>query len=327
MTTITRLFDFPHYQLKKFNLDKALITKYNGEWIATSTKEYVEKANQISRGLLRLGVKPNDKIAIISSNNRTEWNITDIGILQIGAQDVPIYPTISQEDYEYVLNHSEATYCFVSDEEVFQKVKNIKQNVPSLKEVYSYNDISGCKSWNEVLELGKDDSNQKEVETIMASVKEDDLATLIYTSGTTGKPKGVMLSHKNVVSNAINSSTRFPIVDGKTKALSFLPVCHIYERMLMYLYQYRGVSIYFAESLETISDNLKEVKPEVMTAVPRLLEKVYDKIIAKGTDLTGIKKKLFFWAVDLGLQYEPYEANGWWYEKKLGIARKLIFSK
>ncbi|GGX14805.1 AMP-dependent synthetase/ligase [Aquimarina muelleri] len=327
MTTITRLFDFPHYQLKKFNLDKALITKYNGEWIATSTKEYVEKANQISRGLLRLGVKPNDKVAIISSNNRTEWNITDIGVLQIGAQDVPIYPTISQEDYEYVLNHSEATYCFVSDEEVFQKVKNIKQNVPSLKEVYSYDDISGCKSWNEVLELGKDDSNQQEVETIMASIKEDDLATLIYTSGTTGRPKGVMLSHKNVVSNAINSSTRFPIVDGETKALSFLPVCHIYERMLMYLYQYRGVGIYFAESLETISDNLKEIKPEVMTAVPRLLEKVYDKIIAKGTDLTGIKKKLFFWAVDLGLQYEPYGANGWWYEKKLGIARKLIFSK
>ncbi|PKV50482.1 long-chain acyl-CoA synthetase [Aquimarina sp. MAR_2010_214] len=327
MTKITRLFDFPHYQLKKFNLDKALITKYNGEWIATSTEEYVEKANQISRGLLRLGVKPNDKIAIISSNNRTEWNITDIGVLQIGAQDVPIYPTISQEDYEYVLNHSEATYCFVSDEEVFQKVENIKANVPSLKEVYSYNDISGCKSWNEVLELGKDDSNQSTVEEIMASVKEDDLATLIYTSGTTGRPKGVMLSHKNVVSNSINSSCRFPIVDGETKALSFLPVCHIYERMLMYLYQYRGVSIYFAESIETISDNLKEVKPEVMTAVPRLLEKVYDKIIAKGADLTGIKKKLFFWAVELGLKYEPYGANGWWYEKKLSIARKLIFSK
>lgn len=327
MTTITRLFDFPHYQLKNYNLEKALITKYDGKWVATSTKEYVEKANQISRGLLRLGVKPNDKIAIISSNNRTEWNITDIGVLQIGAQDVPIYPTISQEDYEYVLNHSEATYCFVSDEEVFQKVNNIKGNVSSLKEVYSYNDITGCKSWNEVLELGKDDSNQEDVEKLMASVKEDDLATLIYTSGTTGRPKGVMLSHKNVVSNSINSSTRFPIVDGETKALSFLPVCHIYERMLMYLYQYRGVGIYFAESLETISDNLKEVKPEVMTAVPRLLEKVYDKIIAKGADLTGIKKKLFFWAVELGLKYEPYGANGWLYEKKLGIARKLIFSK
>ncbi|MDH7447200.1 AMP-dependent synthetase/ligase [Aquimarina sp. 2201CG14-23] len=327
MNTITRLFDFPHYQLEKYNLDKALITKYDGKWVATSTKEYVEKANQISRGLLRLGVKPNDKVAIISSNNRTEWNIVDIGVLQIGAQDVPIYPTISQEDYEYVLNHSESVYCFVSDDEVLQKVKNIKDNVPSLKEVYSFNDLEGCDSWNKVLDLGKDDSNQDEVEKLMAAVKEDDLATLIYTSGTTGRPKGVMLSHKNVVSNSLHSSTRFPIVDGETKALSFLPVCHIYERMLMYLYQYRGVSIYFAESLETISDNLKEVHPDVMTAVPRLLEKVYDKIIAKGTDLTGIKKKLFFWAVELGLQYEPYGANGWWYEKKLGIARKLIFSK
>ncbi|MCK8523028.1 AMP-dependent synthetase/ligase [Aquimarina sp. D1M17] len=327
MTTITRLFDFPHYQLEKFNLDKALVTKYNGEWIATSTAEYIEKANQISRGLLRLGVKPNDKIAIISSNNRTEWNITDIGVLQIGAQDVPIYPTISQEDYEYVLNHSESVYCFVSDDEVFEKVNNIKGNVPSLKEVYSFNDIEGCKSWNEVLDLGKDASNQEEVEKIMASIKEDDLATLIYTSGTTGRPKGVMLSHKNVVSNAINAATRFPINSGEGKALSFLPVCHIYERMLMYLYQYLGVTIYFAESLETISDNLKEVKPDVMTAVPRLLEKVYDKIIAKGADLTGLKKKLFFWAVELGLKYEPYGANGWWYEKRLGLARKLIFSK
>ncbi|WP_298311706.1 long-chain fatty acid--CoA ligase [uncultured Aquimarina sp.] len=327
MNTITRLFDFPHYQLEKYNLDKALITKYDGKWVATSTKEYVEKANQISRGLLRLGVKPNDKVAIISSNNRTEWNIVDIGVLQIAAQDVPIYPTISQEDYEYVLNHSESVYCFVSDDEVLQKVKNIKGNVPSLKGVYSFNDIEGCDSWNKVLELGSDDSNQEEVEKLMASVKEDDLATLIYTSGTTGRPKGVMLSHKNIVTNALHSSTRFAEFDGEVKALSFLPVCHIYERMLMYLYQYRGIGIYFAESLETISDNLKEIQPDMMTAVPRLLEKVYDKIIAKGADLTGVKKKLFFWAVELGLKYEPYGANGWWYEKKLGIAKKLIFSK
>ncbi|WP_378188375.1 AMP-dependent synthetase/ligase [Aquimarina sp. W85] len=327
MNKITRLFDFPHYQLERYNLKEALVTKKDGKWIATSTEKYVEQANKISRGLLRLGVKPNDKIAIISSNNRTEWNIVDIGVLQTGAQDVPIYPTISQEDYEYVLNHSGASFCFVSDIDVYKKVKNIQNNVPTLKEVYSFNDVPGCKSWNEVLELGVDVSNQNEVEAIMANVKEDDLATLIYTSGTTGRPKGVMLSHKNVVSNALNSSVRFPIQDGEAKALSFLPVCHIYERMLMYLYQYRGVSIYFAESIDTISDNLKEVSPDVMTAVPRLLEKVYDKIIAKGTDLTGIKKKLFFWAVELGLEYKPYGANGWWYEKKLSIARKLIFSK
>ncbi|MEE3227358.1 MAG: long-chain fatty acid--CoA ligase, partial [Bacteroidota bacterium] len=322
---IKRLFDFPYHQLEQYNLKEALVTKYDGKWVATTTQSYLDQANAISRGLLKLGVKPNDKIAVISSTNRTEWNIMDIGILQLGAQNVPIYPTISEEEYEYVLNHSESIFCFVSDEEVLTKLNAIKANVPTLKEVYSFNAINGCKSWEEVKE--KDNSLQPEVEKLKAAVKEDDLATLIYTSGTTGRPKGVMLSHKNVVSNALNSASRFPIVPGQSKALSFLPVCHIYERMLMYLYQYTGVSIYFAESLDTISENLKEVQPEVMTAVPRLLEKVYDKIIAKGADLTGIKKKLFFWAVETGLDYEPYGQNGWWYEKKLGIARKLIFSK
>lgn len=327
MNTITRLFDFPYYQLEKFNLDKALITKKNGEWIATSTQEYLDKANALSRGLLRLGVKANDKVAIISMTNRTEWNICDIGILQTGAQDVPIYPTISQEDYEYVLNHSEATYCFVSCKEVLDKVNAIKNNVPSLKEVYCFDEIEGCQNWNKVLELGADKSNQNEVEDRKNAVTTDDLATLIYTSGTTGRPKGVMLTHKNIVSNALNSAARLPIDLGQSKSLSFLPVCHIYERMLLYMYQYCGTSVYFAESLETISDNLKEIKPDVMSAVPRLLEKVYDKIYAKGADLTGLKKKLFFWAVELGLEYEPYGKNGALYEFKLKIARKLIFSK
>ncbi len=324
---ITRLFDFPYYQLEKYNLSDALVTKKNGEWVKTSTQEYIDKANALSRGLLRLGVNANDKIGVISMNNRTEWNICDIGILQLGAQNVPIYPTISEEDYSYVLNHSESKYCFVSCKEVYDKIMSIKDQVPSLVEVYSFDDLQGCKSWTEVLDLGADTSNQNEVDSRKNAVKTDDLATLIYTSGTTGRPKGVMLSHKNIVSNALASSHRLPIPDTNVRALSFLPVCHIYERMLMYLYQYMGVSIYFAESLETISDNLKEVKPIVMTAVPRLLEKVYDKIIAKGADLTGIKKKLFFWAVDIGLQYEPYGQNGWWYEKKLALARKLIFSK
>ncbi|RMB61092.1 long-chain fatty acid--CoA ligase [Dokdonia sinensis] len=324
---ITRLFDFPYYQLEKKNLPDALNIKKDGKWISTSTQEYIDKANALSRGLLRLGVKANDKIAIISMNNRTEWNICDIGILQLGAQNVPIYPTISQEDYAYVLNHSESKYCFVSCTEVRDKVMAIKDQVPSLVEVYSFDTLDNCKNWSEVLELGADKSNQEEVEQHMAAVKTEDLATLIYTSGTTGRPKGVMLSHKNIVSNALASSERLPIPPDNVRALSFLPVCHIYERMLMYLYQYRCVSIYFAESLETISDNLKEVKPIVMTAVPRLLEKVYDKIIAKGADLTGVKKKLFFWAVDLGLEYQPYGQNGWWYEKKLALARKLIFSK
>ncbi|MEH6656600.1 AMP-dependent synthetase/ligase [Leeuwenhoekiella marinoflava] len=322
---IKRLFDFPYHQLEQYNLKEALVTKYDGKWVATTTKSYIDQANAVSRGLLKLGLKPNDKVAVISSTNRTEWNIMDIGILQLGAQNVPIYPTISEEEYEYVLNHSESIYCFVSDKEVLDKVNAIKANVPTLKDVFSFDKIDGCKSWDAVKE---DDTNlQPEVEKLKDAVKEDDLATLIYTSGTTGRPKGVMLSHKNVASNALNSASRFPIIPGQSKALSFLPVCHIYERMLMYLYQYTGVSIYFAESLETISENLKEVQPEVMTAVPRLLEKVYDKIIAKGAALTGVKKKLFFWAVETGLEYEPYGENGWWYEQKLGIARKLIFSK
>lgn len=327
MKNIKRLFDFPYYQLEHHELNEALVTKYDGQWIATSTRSYIDQANKISRGLLKKGIKANDKIALISTTNRTEWNIMDIGIMQLGAQNIPIYPTITEDDYAYILNHSESKFCFVSDKEVYDKVTAIKDQVPHLQEVYTFNEIEGAKNWQEILELGKDESTQTEVEAIKDKVTEDDVATIIYTSGTTGKPKGVLLTHKNIVSNAINSSTRLPTETGKAKALSFLPICHIYERMLHYLYQANGVSIYFAESIDAISDNLKEVKPDVMSAVPRLLEKVYDKIIAKGSELSGIKKALFFWAVDLGLKYEPYGQNGAWYEFKLKIANKLIFSK
>jgi len=327
MTDPKRLFDFPYYQLEKYPQEKSLVTKYNGVWKATSTQEYIDKANALSRGLMRMGVKPNDKVAIISMTNRTEWNICDIGIMQTGAQDVPIYPTISEDEYEYVLNHSESVYCFVSCQEVYEKIQKIRNNVPSLKEVYTFDEIKGAKNWQEVLNEGKDESNKEELNKRMEAIHEDDLATLIYTSGTTGKPKGVMLSHKNIASNSKYSVERLPLDLGKSKSLSFLPVCHIYERMILYMYQYCGVSIHFAESLETISDNLKEIQPEVMTAVPRLLEKVYDKIYAKGAELTGVKKKLFFWAIELGLKYEPYGQNGWWYETQLKLANKLIFSK
>ena len=327
MNNITRLFDFPYFQLEKYNLKDALVTKYDGQWVKTSTQEYLDKANAISRGLLRLGVNKNDKIAIISSNNRTEWHITDIGVLQTGAQTVPMYPTISAEDYQYILNHSESQYVFVSDDEVYEKLQSIKANVPSLKEVYSYNDIAGCKSWKEILELGTDVANQDVVEDRKNNVLTTDLATIIYTSGTTGRPKGVMLTHQNIVSDVLMSAPRVPLRAGDTRALSFLPICHIFERMLTYLYQYYGISIYFAESIEKISDNLKEVKPHVMSVVPRVLEKVYDKIYAKGADLTGIKKALFFWALNLGMDYKPYKQNGAFYEFKLKIARKLIFSK
>ena len=327
MTNITRLFDFPYYQLEKHNLSDALVTKYNNEWVKTSTKEYLEKANALSRGLLRLGVNKNDKIAIISSTNRTEWHITDIGVLQTGVQTVPMYPTITSEDYEYILNHSESSYCFVSDQEVYDKLIAIKKNIPNLKEIFSYNTIKGCKNWQEILELGADESNQDVVEDRKNNVATTDLATIIYTSGTTGKPKGVMLTHQNIVSDVLMSAPRVPLRAGSTRALSFLPICHIFERMLTYLYQYYGISIYFAESIEKISDNLKEVHPHVMSVVPRLLEKVYDKIYAKGADLTGVKKKLFFWALELGMNYKPYKENGWFYEFQLKIARKLIFSK
>lgn len=327
MTDITRLFDFPYHQQQHYNLPDALVTKYDGEWIKTSTSAYLAKANRISRALLRLGIQKDDKIAVISTNNRTEWNIMDIGILQTGAQNVPVYPTISEEDYEYILNHSGSIYCFVSDAEVLRKVNLIRQNVPNLKEVYSFENIPGCKNWSELLDLGKDESNQNEVEDRKNKVLTTDLATIIYTSGTTGRPKGVMLSHQNIVSNVLDSAPRIPFEAGKSRALSFLPICHIYERMILYIYQYYGVSVYFAESIDKLVDNLKEAQPDVITAVPRLLEKVYDRIYAKGTELTGIKRKLFFWAIDLGLRFEPYGANGFWYEFQLKIARKLIFSK
>ena len=326
MKPITRLFDFAHYQLETHNLDAALISKKDGEWVKTSSKEYLNKANALSRALLKKGVQKNDKIAVISTTNRTEWCIVDIGVLQVGAQNIPIYPTISSEDYEYVLNHSEAVYCFVSDEEVYNKVLKVKDNT-KLKNVFSFDEIEGCENYTTLLELGADESTQSDVETRKSEVVPSDLATIIYTSGTTGKPKGVMLSHYNVVENILASMPRLPLMEGTTRVLSFLPLCHIFERVLIYIYQYAGISVYFAESIEKIGENAQEIKPNLMSVVPRLLEKVFNKINAKGSELTGIKRGLFFWAIRLGERYEPYKANGFWYEFQLKIARKLIFSK
>ncbi|MGB0403839.1 MAG: AMP-dependent synthetase/ligase [Salibacteraceae bacterium] len=321
---VKRLFDIIRYQQKNYPQKDALVAKIDGKWVPTSTETILDQANQISRSLLKLGFQKGDKIAMIS-NNRPEWVIMDIGILQVGVVDVPVYPTISEEDYKYIFNDAQVKLCFVSDKELADKVNSIKGQVPSLTELYSFEKVEGVKHWSEFLALGKD-IDQSEVEKIMDSIGENDLATLIYTSGTTGVPKGVMLSHKNLASNSKASYERLP-VDSNAKSLSFLPVCHVYERMIIYLYVLTGVSIHFAESMETIGDNLREVKPEVFTAVPRLLEKVYDKIVNKGAELTGIKRSLFFWALELGEKYEPYGANGWWYEFRLGIARKIIFSK
>lgn len=323
----TRLFDIPYFQLKNFPLEDSLVTKVNGTWHKTSTQQYIAQANSISRALLRLGIQKQAKIAVISSNNQTKWHLLDIGILQIGAQNVPIYPTISAQDYQYILDHSDASYVFVSDKEIYDKLISVKDNLPNIKEIYSFDPIDGCKSIDELFELGKDESNQDKVQQIMDSVEPSDLATLIYTSGTTGRPKGVMLSHNNILQNAIGSYPRIPFTrEDKYRALSFLPICHVFERMVVYLYQYSGVSIYFAESIDKMGQNLQEVQPNVMTVVPRLLEKVYDKIFTKGSSLSGISKKIFFWALDLGFKYEPYQRT-WWYNVQLKIARKIVFSK
>jgi len=326
MKPITRLFDFAYYQLETHNLDAALVSKKEGEWIKTSSKEYIDKANALSRALLKMGVQKDDKIAVISTTNRTEWCIVDVGVLQVGAQNIPIYPTISSDDYEYVLNHSEAVYCFVSDQEVYDKVLKVKDNT-KLKNVFSFDAIEGCEHYSTLLELGADISTQADVETRKSEVVPSDLATIIYTSGTTGKPKGVMLSHSNVVENILASMPRLPLMEGTTRVLSFLPLCHIFERVLIYIYQHAGVEIYFAEGIDKIGENAQKIKPNLMSVVPRLLEKVFNKINAKGSELTGLKRALFFWAIKLGEQYEPYKANGFWYEFKLKIARKLIFSK
>jgi long-chain acyl-CoA synthetase len=323
----SRLFDFITYQKDHAPLKNSFTTKYDGKWESISSEMFCEQAEQISNALIELGIEPQDKIAMITSSNRTEWSLMDVGLLAVGAVNVPIYPTIASADYEYILKHSESQYCFVSDQEVYDKVMAIAKNVNSLKKIYSFDRIKGCAHWSELLEIGKNKPHQEPVQKRKDQVKPADLATIIYTSGTTGVPKGVMLSHQNVVSNVLSSSKRLPLTIGQASALSFLPVCHIFERVILYIYMYNSVAVYFAESLETIADNLREVKPQVMTAVPRLLEKVYDKIYGKGEELSGIKQKLFYWAVNLGLQYEPYGQNGAWYEFKLKIARKLILSK
>lgn len=327
MIKVERLFDVAYYAHQKYNLPVIFATKYNGQWKKTSNQEYLDKANAISKALIHLGVKPNDKIAVITTANRTEWNILDVAILQVGAQNVPIYPTVSSEEFEYIFNHSEANLCFVSDRVLYDKIKAIEIKIPLVKDIYSFDQLDNCKSFEDLIDLGNSLQNEAEVEIRKNNVKTDDLATIIYTSGTTGKPKGVMLSHKNIISNFMACQNRVPFIYGKDTALSFLPCCHVYERMLLYLYQYGGLSIYFAESIEKIGENIVEVKPNVMCVVPRLLEKVYDKIIEKGAALTGFKRNIFFWSVELAEEFEAYGKNGFWYEFKLKIARKLVLSK
>lgn len=321
---VKTISDFYYFQLQHTPRTDAFTQKENGKWTPLSIQDFVAKSQHFSLGLMKLGIEKGDRIAIISSN-RTEWHLTDLAAQQIGVVNVPIYPNITEEDYAYILNDCGAKVVFVSNTELLNSIENIKANVPHLKHIYTYDKIEGKNHYSAVIELGKNE-NTDSIATIKNQITEDELATLIYTSGTTGKPKGVMLSHKNLVSNVLASEERLPIGDNY-RILSFLPLCHVFERMIDYLFIYKGISIYYAESIETIADNLKEVKPHLFATVPRLLEKVYDKIVAKGSDLSGIKKALFFWALELGLEFDPQEDKGWWYNFRLKIANKLIFSK
>jgi long-chain acyl-CoA synthetase len=324
--TPTRLFDFPRYQLKHKPLADSLATKVDGAWKKISTQEYIDLSEQFSRALIANGLQPGDKVAIASTTNRYEWNIVDIGTLQAACVDVPVYPTISEDDYEYIFNDSGVKLVFVSDEALYEKIAHIKDKVAELKEIYTFDKVEGAPHWLDFMSSGESEEHQEELEKRMASVKTEDLATLIYTSGTTGRPKGVMLSHSNIASNSLDSYPRIPTKGEDELALSFLPLCHVYERMLIYLYCYACVPVYYAENMEKIGDNIRELHPTIFTAVPRLLEKIYDKIVAKGSELTGIKKRLFFWALELGEEYE-LEGKSGWYNFQLKIARKLIFSK
>ncbi|MBK8498069.1 MAG: long-chain fatty acid--CoA ligase [Flavobacteriales bacterium] len=316
---IERLFDIPPYQLAHYPKTDAIATKEGGAWRAYSTQEIIDVSGKLALGLMALDVKPQDKVAICSGN-RSEWALVDQAILRIGAVTIPIYPTSSKEDYAYILKHAGVNVCFTSNAEIHAKAA--QPGGPA--HLFTFERVEGARHWSEALDLGSADA-LPQLKAYEQQVKSSDLATIIYTSGTTGKPKGVMLSHRNIISNLESSITRFP-VDSQARAISFLPLSHIYERMLMYMYMRTGVSIYFQESLEDLGDRIREVQPDVFTAVPRLLEKIYDKIIAKGEALSGIKRALFFWALDLGLDYDVH-GRSWWYNAQLALARRLIFSK
>ena len=322
----TRLFDFADYQLANHPQKECFLYKEDNQWIKISTQEYIDQAHKVSASLLALGIEKNDKIAVITTNNNPNWHILDTGLLQIGAQNIPLYATLSEKDYAYVLNHSDAKYCFVSDQELYDKVKKV-QDSTQVKKVFSLQESEADFSWNAFLEMGTATDRSEEIAGLKKSVLPEDLATIIYTSGTTGTPKGVMLSHQNIVGNVFKTSQALDVSGDHKRILSYLPICHIFERAASYYYQYLGYQIHFAESIELLGDNIREVKPHFLAVVPRLLEKIFDKIVDKGSQLSGIKKALFFWAISLGEIYKPYGKNGSLYTFKLNIARKLIFSK
>jgi long-chain acyl-CoA synthetase len=323
MLTIDRLFDVPRHQLKNYPNPNMFVTKTKGIWVPLATADFLDAAMNVSRGLISMGVQAGDRVAVASSN-RFEWNVLDIAVQQVGAILVPLYPNISESDYRFILNDAGVEICVVSNQELVDKISSIRSEVPTLKHLFAFDQLPNCPHWS-AIEATKGQTEIEVVEQRMRDVKTTDLATIIYTSGTTGNPKGVMLSHANILATVSACIDPIP-ADKNSKVLSFLPVCHIYERMLHYLYMYIGCSIHFAESMDTIGDNIREVKPDVFSAVPRLIEKLFDKIMAKGDELSGVKRALFFWAVGVAEDYDVI-GKSVSYKVKLAIARKLIFSK
>jgi long-chain acyl-CoA synthetase len=320
----TRLFDLMRFQADNKPLNDALATKLNGIWKKFSSQEVLDKAEDAASGLYRLGVRPGDKVAIISMN-RPEWNFLDLGIQMLGAASVPIYPTAPAEDYKFILNHAEVKLVFCGTKAIFDKLKTVSQDVKQLKEIYTFDQVSGVQNWEVILKNIEGIKNP-EISRLREQVKGDDLASIIYTSGTTGTPKGVQLSHNNILSNVLGVHEVIP-THAFRRALSFLPLCHVFERTVNYFYQFSSVAIYYAESIDTISENLKEIKPDVFVSVPRLLEKIYVKITTKGAELTGLKRKLFDWSISLGLKYEADKSQSLGMKLQIAIARKLVFSK
>ena len=322
---ISRLFEIPGHQLSKYPQNDALAYKDGEEWKTISITEFINIVNQVSCGLLKKGVQPGDKIAIVS-RNRPEWIFMDYAIQQVGAISVPLYPTITVEDYQFILNDSATTLAFVENQQLYDRVDQASQPLQHSLNIFSFDQLDGIDHWTE-LKISTTEDQLTHIENIKSGINPDSLATIIYTSGTTGNPKGVMLSHDNILSNALAVSKIFPQEGPEVRTLSFLPLCHIFERTASFMNVYLGVSIYFAESLDTIGENLREVKPHYFAAVPRLLEKTFEKIMDKGAELSGVKRSLFEWALSLASKYDLPMRSGPWYRLQLKLANGIIFNK